>query len=86
MVMLQIEQRHAALRLDPISGLGNREQFSVDLHDLARDATDEPRTLVLIDALDMNWAHELTLAVGMRPFESLIRCIAERLQEQPGGR
>jgi EAL domain-containing protein (putative c-di-GMP-specific phosphodiesterase class I)/GGDEF domain-containing protein len=84
MVMEQIEQRHAVLRLDPISGLGNREQFSVDLHDLAREEPGSQRTLVLIDALDMNWAHELTLAVGMRPFESLIRYIAKRLQEQLG--
>ncbi|WP_213878688.1 sensor domain-containing phosphodiesterase [Pseudomonas sp. dw_358] len=84
MVMQQIEQRHAALRHDHVSGLPNREQFASDLQELAEDALGERRSLVVIDALDMTWAHELTLAMGIRPFEEIIRCIATRLKAQLG--
>lgn len=84
MVMQQIEQRHASLRHDQVSGLPNREQFACDLQELAREAMGERRSLVVVDALDMNWAHELTLAMGIRPFEDIIRCIARRLDQQLG--
>ena len=84
LVIQQIEQRHSSLRTDRVTGLPNREQFARDLGDLSRQAAGEFRTLVLIDALELTWAYELTLALGMHPFESVIRCIARRLEEHLG--
>ncbi|SDY79940.1 bifunctional diguanylate cyclase/phosphodiesterase [Pseudomonas sp. NFIX28] len=84
MVMEQIEQRQRLRRRDPVSGLANREQFQSDLRDLAEHHLGERRVLVLIDALDMKVAHELTLALGLAPFETIIRFLALRLQEYLG--
>lgn len=84
MVMEQIEQRQRLRRRDPVSGLANREQFQSDLRDLAEHHLGEKRVLVLIDALDMKVAHELTLALGLAPFETIIRFLALRLQEYLG--
>jgi len=69
---------------DPVSGLPNREQFHADLRDLARRHPGERRVLVLIDAVDMAVAHELTLALGMSPFETIIGFLAEQLQHYLG--
>lgn len=85
--MLQHLYAHpsAVSRLDPISGLPDREQFAADLGVLASQCPGQSRTLVLIDALDMSWAHDMTLAMGLAPFESIIRCIAQRLAGQLQG-
>ncbi|WPO50170.1 sensor domain-containing phosphodiesterase [Pseudomonas sp. S1Bt23] len=84
MVMEQVEQRQRQRRRDPVSGLANREQFQSDLRDLVEHHIGEQRVLVLIDALDMKVAHELTLALGLAPFETIIRFLARRLQEYLG--
>ncbi|WDH24304.1 sensor domain-containing phosphodiesterase [Pseudomonas chlororaphis] len=84
MVMEQVEQRQRQRRRDPVSGLANREQFQSDLRDLVEHHIGEQRVLVLIDALDMKVAHELTLALGLAPFETIIRFLALRLQEYLG--
>ncbi|AZD06847.1 GAF domain/GGDEF domain/EAL domain protein [Pseudomonas chlororaphis] len=84
MVMEQVELRQRQRRRDPVSGLANREQFQSDLRDLVEHHIDEQRVLVLIDALDMKVAHELTLALGLAPFETIIRFLARRLQEYLG--
>ncbi|QQZ43446.1 GGDEF and EAL domain-containing protein [Pseudomonas sp. SK3(2021)] len=84
MVMEQVEQRQRLRRRDPVSGLANREQFQGDLRDLAEHHFGEKRVLVLINALDMKVAHELTLALGLAPFETIIRFLALRLQEYLG--
>jgi EAL domain-containing protein (putative c-di-GMP-specific phosphodiesterase class I)/GGDEF domain-containing protein len=49
MVMAQIELRHAFGRVDPVSGLPNRNQFIEDIEDLARDQPGETRRAVLVD-------------------------------------
>jgi len=49
MVMAQIELQHAFGRLDPLSGLPNRNQFLDDLADLGRDNPGERRLAVVID-------------------------------------
>ena len=50
MVMAQIELQHAFGRIDPSSGLANRNQFIEDMTDLPRDRPQgEQRLLVLID-------------------------------------
>jgi predicted signal transduction protein with EAL and GGDEF domain len=49
MVMAQIELQHAFGRLDPLSGLPNRNQFLEDLADLGRDRSGEHRLAVVVD-------------------------------------
>ena len=50
MVMAQIEMQHALGRMDPLSGLPNRNQFIEDFQDMQRDrAADEQRLAVLIN-------------------------------------
>jgi len=50
MVMSQIEMQHALGRMDPLSGLPNRNQFIEDFQDMQRDRpADEQRLAVLIN-------------------------------------
>lgn len=84
LVMEQVELRQSLHRRDPVSGLPNREQFQSDLQDLVEQHSGEKRVLVLVDAVDMVLAHELTLAMGMTPFETIIRFIAQQLRSYLG--
>ncbi|MBB5710584.1 putative bifunctional diguanylate cyclase/phosphodiesterase [Sphingomonas xinjiangensis] len=61
MVMDQIELQHAFGRIDPLSGLPNRNQFLEDLNDLGRDHPGEQRLAVLLDL-----ARNDQLSNGMR--------------------
>ncbi|MET1754952.1 EAL domain-containing protein [Novosphingobium sp. RD2P27] len=61
MVMAQIELQHAFGRLDPLSGLPNRNQFLDDLADLGHERPGEQRLVTLIDLAP----HE-QLSDGMR--------------------
>ena len=79
LVMEQVEQRQRLTRRDPVSRLPNREQFQSDLYDLADENPGERRVLVLVDAVDMTVAHELTLAMGLAPFETIVRFLAQQL-------
>jgi len=49
MVMAQIELQHAFGRVDPLSGLPNRNQFLDDLADLGRDHPGERHLAVVLD-------------------------------------
>jgi GGDEF domain-containing protein len=49
MVMAQIEMMHAIGRIDPVSGLPNRNQFIDDFEDLQNNRPDEPRLAVLVN-------------------------------------
>lgn len=49
MVMSQIELQHAIGRIDPVSGLLNRNQLLEDLEDLGRNAPGQRRLLALVD-------------------------------------
>eukprot|EP01034_Spumella_vulgaris_P030033 gene30033-37183_t len=50
MVMAQIELQHAVGRIDPLSGLPNRNQFIEDFQDMQRDSPpDEQRLAVVIN-------------------------------------
>ena len=64
---------------DQLSSLPDRRQFITDLGELLRHHPGQTRHLVLIDAVDTAWAHDMTLALGMIPFENLLRCVARRL-------
>jgi EAL domain-containing protein (putative c-di-GMP-specific phosphodiesterase class I)/GGDEF domain-containing protein len=61
MVMDQIELQHAFGRIDPLSGLPNRNQFLDDLADLGRDHPGQQRLAVLADL-----ARNDQLTSGMR--------------------
>lgn len=61
MVMDQIELQHAFGRVDPLSGLPNRNQFLDDLADLGRDHPGQARFAVLVDL-----ARNDQLTSGMR--------------------
>ena len=64
MVMAQIELRHAFGRIDPASGLPNRNQLIEDLEDLARDHPGEDRVAVVIDLADRRQLMEAQRVLG----------------------
>ncbi len=85
MVMAQIEQRQLTDCHDPMSGLPNQRQFFADLTDLGLQTDTEQRVMVLIDALDSQRGHELTLAVGAGATRSIILDIARHLKKSLAG-
>lgn len=52
MVMSQIELQHSLGRIDPASGLPNRNQFAEDFEDVTRDHAGEERVAMLVDFID----------------------------------
>lgn len=64
MVMAQIELQHAFGRVDPLSGLLNRNQFVEDLEDLARDHPGEQRFAVLVDLVGVTQLTEALRVMG----------------------
>lgn len=48
MVMAQIEMQHALGRMDPLSGLPNRNQFIEDFHDMQRDRPAHEQGLAVV--------------------------------------
>lgn len=85
MVMAQIEQRQLTDCHDPVSGLPNQRQFFADLNDLGLHPDTAQRVMVLIDALDSQRGHELTLAVGAGATRSIILDIAQHLKKSLAG-
>lgn len=69
----------ASVFCDRLTLLPDRRQFLTDLGHLLLTHPGASRHLVLIDAVDTAWAHDMTLALGMVPFENLLCCIARRL-------
>lgn len=61
MVMSQIELQHALGRIDPVSGLPNRNQFHDDLADMARDRPGAESVALMVDLHD-----PLPLAASLR--------------------
>jgi EAL domain-containing protein (putative c-di-GMP-specific phosphodiesterase class I)/GGDEF domain-containing protein len=81
-VMDLIVARQLQRRRDPVTGLPNRQQFVTDLADLPKNTLDPSRTLILIDVLDIKTVYEMGRALGMGPFENLIRMTVQRLSEK----
>lgn len=79
MVMAQIELQHAFGRIDPISGLPNRVQFSDDLADLNRDAPDEDRVAVALDLAQPHQMERLAAVMGPAACEQVIQDAARSL-------
>lgn len=73
MVMAQIELRHAFGRVDPVSGLPNRNQFIEDLEDLARDQPGETRRAVLIDLAQNRELDSVGRVMGPAHHDEIVR-------------
>ncbi|TCQ13029.1 sensor domain-containing phosphodiesterase [Rhizobium sp. PP-CC-3G-465] len=80
LVMSQIELQHAFGRIDPISGLPNRVQFSDDMSDLARVAPDEERVAVALDVAQPHQMERLSAVMGPEAYEQVIRDAARSMR------
>ncbi|MCQ4162352.1 sensor domain-containing phosphodiesterase [Roseomonas sp. GC11] len=89
MVMAQVELQHAAGRIDPISGLPNRNQFEEDLADLAREHPDNPpRVAMLVDLLGPEQAGNALRVLGTSYLDEMVSRVVAALREgmAPGER
>nr|WP_289852119.1 GGDEF and EAL domain-containing protein [Rhizobium sp. SSA_523] len=80
MVMTQIELQHAFGRIDPISGLPNRVQFSDDLADMKRDAANDRRVVVALDLAQPHEIERLSAVLGPHAFEQVVEDSARNLK------
>jgi EAL domain-containing protein (putative c-di-GMP-specific phosphodiesterase class I)/GGDEF domain-containing protein len=79
MVMAQIELQHAFGRIDPVSGMPNRNQFHDDLIDLARDQPGDGRFAVVVDLARDDQISKIARAMGGARVDDLIREAAQSL-------
>jgi len=84
MVMAQIELQHAFGRIDPVSGLPNRNQLIEDLDDLARDHPGEDRIAALIDLADRRQLAEAQRVLGPFFVDDLMRVAKAAIQSSLG--
>ncbi len=84
MVMAQIELQHAFGRLDPLSGLPNRNQFCDDLSDLGRDRPGERRLAVLVDLAEPEQLTRGMRVMGPTFLDRIVREAARRIKAQFG--
>ena len=85
MVMAQIELQHAFGRIEPSSGLANRNQFVEDLADLTQDRPQGEHRLLLL--IDLASPEQLSSAARVRDasyIEDLIRMTAKAIQSVMG--
>jgi len=85
MVMAQIELQHAFGRVDPVSGMPNRNQLREDLLDLARDRPGEERFAVVVDLARDDQISRIARAMGASRVDELIREAALALRGALGG-
>ncbi len=85
MVMAQIELQHAFGRIDPVSGLPNRNQFAEDLSDLGRDQiAGQRRIAVLIDLIGPEQFNHATRVAGSAMIEDMVKTAARKFQTMIG--
>ncbi len=81
MVMAQVELQHAFGRVEPLSGLPNRNQFLEDLEDLVSDpASVAPWTAVVIEAASPEEFSNLVHVLGAGHADELVREAARALR------
>jgi EAL domain-containing protein (putative c-di-GMP-specific phosphodiesterase class I)/GGDEF domain-containing protein len=68
-------------RREPVSGLPNRQQFTLDLGAIADTHPHDRQILTIFDVFDVHNAHILGQARGMAPVESIIRQVGERISK-----
>jgi len=84
MVMSQIELQHAFGRLDPLSGLPNRNQFLDDLADLGRDHAGERRLAVLVDLVRNDQLDNGLRVMGSAYLDEIIQQAARTISSAVG--
>ncbi|UYY59466.1 putative bifunctional diguanylate cyclase/phosphodiesterase [Sphingomonas sp. S2-65] len=84
MVMDQIEMQHAFGRIDPLSGLPNRNQFLEDLADLGRDHPGQQRLAVLVDLARNDQLSSGMRAMGAGFFDDIVRETARTIANALG--
>jgi GGDEF domain-containing protein len=76
MVMAQIELQHAFGRVDPLTGLSNRNQFDEDLQDMARDQPSHRRAALFTEVLDASELSALHRTMGPAFLDEMARVAA----------
>ncbi|WGI25172.1 GGDEF and EAL domain-containing protein [Halomonas alkaliantarctica] len=84
LVMAQIELQHAFGRVDPLTGLPNRNQFAEDLQDMQRDLPKEWRVALLTEVVDVSEISALHRTLGPTYLDDLVRVAARCLQQAIG--
>lgn len=82
MVMDQIELQHSLGRIDPASGMPNRNQFTEDLEDMARDHAGEERVVMLVDVVGPLQLNKALRVLGPSHLDTLVRNAARALKER----
>lgn len=80
MVMSQIELQHAIGRVDPVSGLLNRNQLLEDLEDLGRNTPGERRLLALVDLAPSEQLSQGMSVMGPTFIDQIVQAAAEGLR------
>lgn len=80
MVMAQVELQHSLGRIDPASGLPNRNQFAEDIDDMNLDHAGEERVAVLIDLADPNQLAQAMRVLGPACLDDLILTSADAVK------
>ena len=81
MVMSQIELQHALGRVEPLTGLPNRNQFAEDLEDMARDSAGEQRVALLVELVDVAELSVLHRVMGPSYLDDLARTAGQHLKQ-----
>lgn len=79
MVMSQIELQHAFGRVDPVSGLPNRNQWLEDLEDEIRDHAGGLRSAVIVEMMETSRLNEVLRVLGPGALDDLIRRTTQAL-------
>lgn len=80
LAMNQLELRRLAGRVDPVSGLPNRQQFHADFEAVCARLHADATYVVMLDVLDVARANEAGQALGMSPLDAMIRRSGVRLR------
>lgn len=81
MVMDQIELQHAFGRLDPVTGLPNRNQFIEDIEDLRRDQPEGIWYALHVDLFNEHQIRSLQRVVGLPSLDNLAKDVADYLKQ-----
>lgn len=85
MVMSQVELQHSLGRIDPASGLPNRNQFAEDFEDMARDHADEERVAMLVDIVGASQLNKALRILGPSHLDALVKDSADALKARLQG-
>lgn len=68
-----LEAWYSLGRVDPLTGLPNRQFLLKEMERLAHQKEHRPHTLILLDCIDMPKAYELTRYLGLSAVEKMLR-------------